>query len=79
MGKTKFIQEKGLVGIRERKGEDRHTGVRFLGGGGWRGRMRKEGSEMSRIEERRRGKEEKWTRYNEHLVTRGEILNNVAK
>ncbi len=56
MGKTKFIQEKGLVGIREREGEDRHyghTGVRFLEGG--------EG-EMSRIEERRQGKEEKWTR-----------------
>jgi hypothetical protein len=33
LGKTKFIQEKGLVGIREREGEDRHTGVRFLEGG----------------------------------------------
>jgi hypothetical protein len=33
LGKTKFIQEKGLVGIRGREGEeDRHTGVRFLGG-----------------------------------------------
>ncbi len=77
MGKTKFIQEKGLVGIREREGEDRHTGARFFGGEG--GGLKIGGSEKSRIEERRQGKEEKWTRYNEHLGTRRLIRKNLAK